>query len=124
MDGRRKNRLSRRAIIGAGGAAAAIGAAYSAFRGSDQRRIVSRFDAQTFNRGNGAEPDTLDPHLASTINEDNIIGDMFLGLTTEDARGNPVPGRCDRLHGLRRRAHLHVSLARSCVVGRRVRDGA
>jgi len=92
MDGRGKNRLSRRAIIGAGGAAAAIGAAYSAFRGSDQRRIVSRFDAQTFNRGNGAEPDTLDPHLASTINEDNIIGDMFLGLTAEDARGNPVPG--------------------------------
>lgn len=92
MDGSGKNRLSRRAIIGVGGAAAAIGAAWSAFRGSDQRRIVSSSDEKTVNRGNGAEPDTLDPHLASTINEDNIIGDMFLGLTTEDAHGDPVPG--------------------------------
>ena len=56
------------------------------------RRIVSSSDAKTFNRGNGAEPDTLDPHFASTLTEDNIIGDMFLGLTTEDAMGTPVPG--------------------------------
>jgi oligopeptide transport system substrate-binding protein len=87
-----KNRLSRRAVIGTGGAVAAIGAAYSALRLSEQHRIVSRYGPHTFNRGNGAEPDTLDPHHASTINEDNIIGDMFLGLTTEDAHGNPVPG--------------------------------
>ena len=92
MDGSRRSRLSRRALIGAGGAAVAFGGAYSALRGSAERRIVSSFDAKTFNRGNGAEPDTLDPHFASTITEDNIIGDMFLGLTTEDALGTPVPG--------------------------------
>lgn len=43
-------------------------------------------------RGNGAEPDTLDPHQASGTWENNIIGDMFLGLTTEDPAARPVPG--------------------------------
>ena len=47
---------------------------------------------KTFNRGNAAEPDTLDPHLASMSYENNIIGDMFLGLMTEDAAANAVPG--------------------------------
>src|SRR5580692_399872 len=92
MIGSGKNRFSRRALIGAGGAAVAVGGAYSALRGSGKRRIASSFDAKTFNRGNGAEPDSLDPHFASTLTEDNIIGDMFLGLATEDAAGRPVPG--------------------------------
>jgi oligopeptide transport system substrate-binding protein len=92
MNGSGKNRFSRRALIGAGGAAVAVGGAYSALRSSGKRRIVSSFDAKTFNRGNGAEPDSLDPHFASTLTEDNIIGDMFLGLTTEGAGGMPVPG--------------------------------
>lgn len=43
-------------------------------------------------RGNGAEPDTLDPHLSSGSWENNIIGDMFVGLTTDDAGARPVPG--------------------------------
>src|SRR5215472_2940765 len=84
-------RLSRRALFGAG-AAAAFGGAALALRGTGSRRLPVLYDSRTFNRGNGAEPDTLDPHLASTLNEDNIIGDMFLGLMTEDATGNPVPG--------------------------------
>ncbi|HUO91860.1 MAG TPA: peptide ABC transporter substrate-binding protein [Rhizomicrobium sp.] len=92
MDGNGSSRFSRRAVIGAGGAAVVFGGAYSALRGASQRRIVSSSDNKTFNRGNGAEPDTLDPHYASTLTEDNIIGDMFLGLTTEDALGTPVPG--------------------------------
>ena len=92
MDGIAKNRFSRRAVIGAGGAVIVFGGAYSALKGTPQRRIVSSSDNKTFNRGNGAEPDTLDPHYASVITEDNIIGDMFMGLTTEDAHGKPVPG--------------------------------
>jgi oligopeptide transport system substrate-binding protein len=43
-------------------------------------------------RGNTAEPLTLDPHKASGTWENNIIGDMFVGLYTEDATGYPVPG--------------------------------
>jgi oligopeptide transport system substrate-binding protein len=86
------NGLSRRALIGASGAVIAVGGAAFALRGSGRGRSTGLYDAHTLNRGNGAEPDTLDPQLASTQYENNIIGDMFLGLMTEDAHGNPVPG--------------------------------
>ncbi len=46
----------------------------------------------TLHRGNSAEPLTLDPQLASGTWENNIIGDMFIGLLTENAAGKPVPG--------------------------------
>jgi oligopeptide transport system substrate-binding protein len=76
-----------------GGASAIVLAGGTAFalRGSGAGHR-SDADAKTFNRGNAAEPDTLDPHLASASYENNIIGDMFLGLMTEDAAANAVPG--------------------------------
>ena len=43
-------------------------------------------------RGNSTEPDTLDPHRAADTWENNIIGDMFLGLTTEAVDGTSIPG--------------------------------
>ncbi|MBT5567330.1 MAG: peptide ABC transporter substrate-binding protein [Rhodospirillaceae bacterium] len=43
-------------------------------------------------RGNSKEPDSLDPHRAAGVWENEIIGDMFLGLTTEAANGDIVPG--------------------------------
>jgi oligopeptide transport system substrate-binding protein len=43
-------------------------------------------------RANGAEPDSLDPQKVSGTWENNIIGDMFIGLMTEDARGQPTYG--------------------------------
>ncbi len=43
-------------------------------------------------RGNGTEPDSLDPHRGTGTWENNIIGDMFLGLTTENAKGEAIPG--------------------------------
>ena len=45
-----------------------------------------------FNRGNAAEPETLDPALATGIFEDSIIGDVLMGLTTEDVNGKPIAG--------------------------------
>lgn len=45
-----------------------------------------------FHRGNSAEPSTLDPHRASGTWENNIIGDLFMGLMTENAEGEPVAG--------------------------------
>ncbi|MDX2143402.1 MAG: peptide ABC transporter substrate-binding protein [Rhodospirillaceae bacterium] len=45
-----------------------------------------------FHRGNAAEPDTLDPHIASSAWENHIIGELFLGLTTDAADGHPIPG--------------------------------
>ncbi len=53
--------------------------------------------AQTvLNRGNGAEPDSLDPAAAGSQPETNILGDLMVGLTTLDARGKPIPGMAER----------------------------
>ncbi len=48
------------------------------------------------NRGNGAEPDTLDPAQAGTVMEANILGDLMVGLTTLDAAARPIPGIAER----------------------------
>jgi len=82
--------FSRRALLG-GAALAAVagGTAFSLGRGG-ARHTTS--DNKTFNRGNGAEPDSLDPQKVQTSYENNVIGDMFLGLMTEDAHGRPVFG--------------------------------
>ena len=47
-------------------------------------------------RGNGGEPDSLDPALAGTQWEDNIVGDLMVGLTTLDAGARPIPGMAER----------------------------
>ncbi len=46
-------------------------------------------------RGNTAEPLSLDPHKSSGTWENNIIGDMFIGLFTENAAAEPVPGMAE-----------------------------
>ncbi len=51
--------------------------------------------AITLHRGNQNDPDTLDPHKATGSWESNILGDMFLGLTTEDIKGDPIPGAAE-----------------------------
>lgn len=38
------------------------------------------------------EPASLDPHKVSGTWENYIVGDMFVGLTTEDTKANAVPG--------------------------------
>jgi oligopeptide transport system substrate-binding protein len=43
-------------------------------------------------RGNGAEPDSLDPNKSQGHWEANIIGDMIMGLMTEDPAAKPIPG--------------------------------
>src|ERR1044072_2655894 len=51
--------------------------------------------AQTLNRGNGAEPDSLDPHFAGAQAEENIQHDLMVGLTTLDAAGHAIPGMAE-----------------------------
>lgn len=49
--------------------------------------------AQTsIQRGNGAEPETLDIHKSSGVPEANIQRDLFEGLIAEAADGGPIPG--------------------------------
>jgi len=45
-----------------------------------------------FRRGIGANPDSIDPHQAEGTWANDVIGDMFIGLFTENAAAQPVPG--------------------------------
>src|SRR5258708_28219097 len=47
------------------------------------------------NRGNGAEVESLDPALADTSWEQWIIGDIMMGLFTEDPKGNALLGAAE-----------------------------
>jgi len=42
--------------------------------------------------GNAGEPETLDPHRYNLRLEETILTDLFMGLTTFNARGETVPG--------------------------------
>lgn len=47
------------------------------------------------NRGNSAEPVTLDPHRSEDVATGNILRDLFEGLTTEDRDGGIIPGAAE-----------------------------
>jgi oligopeptide transport system substrate-binding protein len=53
------------------------------------------FAEVVFNRGNSADPESLDPHKTSTVYEANILRDLFMGLTTEDAKAGTIPGAAE-----------------------------
>ena len=81
-----------RRLILAGGTALAAGGGYLALRqppAGTRHRIT---DATTLLRGNGAEPETLDPNLSTGTQDDAIMGDLMTGLMTEDPMCLPIPG--------------------------------
>ncbi|MDE2631135.1 MAG: peptide ABC transporter substrate-binding protein [Alphaproteobacteria bacterium] len=89
------HKLSRRAAIAAG-ALTATGALALSLRGNSSKMFTpSTADAHSLHRGNGAEPDMLDPNLIQASWENNIVGDMFMGLMTEDAISAPIPGAAE-----------------------------
>ena len=45
-----------------------------------------------FVRGNGPEPESLDPHLAQAEPALNVLRDLYEGLTTMDGEGRVIPG--------------------------------
>lgn len=51
---------------------------------------------QVLRKGNGAEPETLDPHRAESVTASNILRDLFEGLTLEAPDGRIVPGAAAR----------------------------
>lgn len=53
-------------------------------------------DTQVLRRGNGEEPQTLDPHLATGVPTANLLRDLFEGLTTHSPDGRIVPGTAAR----------------------------
>ena len=53
---------------------------------------VKLHDTQELVRNNGSEPETLDPALASGVPANNVIRDLFEGLTAVDSSGKVVAG--------------------------------
>lgn len=47
---------------------------------------------QVVHRGNGEEPETLDPHQAVGLPSSHILRDLFEGLTTGSSDGRVIPG--------------------------------
>jgi oligopeptide transport system substrate-binding protein len=74
-------RTTRRALAGAAIGTLLLGA-------TAQAETVLRI-------GNVGEPETLDPHGAAGTWENRIIGDMFMGLTTEGPAAETVPGAAE-----------------------------
>ena len=52
-------------------------------------------DVPTLRRGISAKVDTLDPHKSSAQWENILIGDMFIGLTTDGPDAQPQPGMAE-----------------------------
>ena len=53
------------------------------------------FAEVVFNRGNSADPESLDPHKTSTVYEAHILRDLFSGLTAQDAKAEVIPGAAE-----------------------------
>jgi oligopeptide transport system substrate-binding protein len=51
---------------------------------------------QILRKGNGAEPESLDPHRAESVPASNILRDLFEGLTLEAPDGTIMPGSAER----------------------------
>lgn len=83
------------ALLGGGAAAAGI-AGYTALNRPTGQTARPQVAAGLLRRGNGAEPDTLDPALSSAHWEDTIISDLLVGLVTDDINGHPIPGMAER----------------------------
>lgn len=56
---------------------------------------TERAAVQVLRVGNGAEPQTLDPHRAEGVPESNILRDLFEGLVGEAPDGSLVPGAAE-----------------------------
>ena len=50
---------------------------------------------QVLHKGNGAEPQTLDPHKVEGVPASNILRDLFEGLTSEAPNGDIIPGAAE-----------------------------
>jgi len=91
MTERTKKGWNRRLALG-GGAAAALGAGYLAFHKPSGNVRAVQIEAGTLHRGNGAEPESLDPALAQGNYEDFIMADLLTGLFVSNPEGRPAPG--------------------------------
>lgn len=87
------NKVNRRLALLGGGTAVLAGGFLIGGRGPAAHAHPA---PGTFYLGNAAEPYTLDPTLEDSTWENFIIGDLMMGLTTEDSMARPIPGMAER----------------------------
>ena len=63
--------------------------------GGDKAGEQAAVDVTTLRRGNGPEPESLDPQRARTDSALNVIRDLFEGLTAVGGDGKPVPAAAE-----------------------------
>lgn len=57
---------------------------------------TERAAVQVLRKGNGAEPESLDPHRAESVTAANILRDLFEGLVLPAEDGRLLPGAAER----------------------------
>ncbi|MBW7931881.1 MAG: oligopeptide ABC transporter substrate-binding protein OppA, partial [Gammaproteobacteria bacterium] len=57
---------------------------------------TERAALQVLRKGNGAEPESLDPHRAESVTAANILRDLFEGLVLPAEDGSLLPGAAER----------------------------
>jgi len=82
-------------LILAAGALLACGDRSAPGSNDDKSDGAPAVDASTLRRGNGPEPDSLDPQRARTDTSLNVIRDLFEGLTAVGGDGRPVPAAAE-----------------------------
>ncbi|MDB6029135.1 MAG: extracellular solute-binding protein family 5 [Verrucomicrobiales bacterium] len=74
----------------------ALGLFFFTSCGQHETRVAVGDREQVYHRANGAEPEDLDPHVVSGVQEDNIIRAILEGLVSEDPIDlHPVPGMAE-----------------------------
>ena len=56
---------------------------------------TAAFAEVVYNRGNSADPESLDPHKTSTVYEAHILRDIFEGLVMQDQHAELIPGAAE-----------------------------
>jgi len=88
--------IDRRGFLASAGAALLTACGRNDTAQQTNSGVAARPGEMVFNFGNAAEPLTLDPHHSQASWENNIIGDLLMGLTTESADGEPMPGAAEK----------------------------
>lgn len=89
-----KRKMSRRLALG-GGTALVLGGGFYLASTPSGGGAHARPQPGTFHLGNAGEPFTLDPTMSDAVWENFIIGDLMMGLTTENPDGHPIPGMAE-----------------------------
>ena len=80
------------ALGGCGGGQEQAPAGYGPVGGESGQELA---EVQILHRGNGTEPQTLDPHRAEGVPSSNILRDLFEGLVAEAPNGELIPGAAE-----------------------------